>query len=192
MVTVSANCQVSEDVHEAMKNSYTMENDGKYEDAINELKRTYDEDSYEINLRLGWLKYLSGSFSESIPYYKRCIVLKPLSIEARMGLVLPNSALGNWEIVINTYNNILEIDEFNPIAMYRLGVIYYGKEEYTKALEYFNEVLNHYPFDYDTLIMTAWTQYRMGDMPKAKVLFDKALLYKPDDESALEGLSLIK
>ncbi len=191
-IALSTSGQVNSDVYNAMKESYTLEAEGKYEEAIKELKKVYDEDSYEINIRLGYLKYLSGSFSESIPYYKRCITLKPLSIEARMGLVMPNSALGNWTVVINTYNEILEFDDFNPIALYRLGVIYYGKEDYTKALGYFDQVLNRYPFDYDTIIMAAWTHFKMGEMRKAKVLFNKALLYNPDDESAQEGLSLIK
>jgi len=54
------------------------------------------------------------------------------------------------------------------------------------------KLLNHYPFDYDALIMSAWTYYKMGEMRKAKVLFNKALLYQPNDKSALEGLSLIQ
>ena len=52
-------------------------------------------------------------------------------------------------------------------------------------------VVNHYPFDYDSVIMLAWTNYRLGKMREAKVLFQKALLIQPGAESALEGLSLL-
>jgi hypothetical protein len=40
--------------------------------------------------------------------------------------------------------------------------------------------------------MMAWTSLKMGKMREAKVLFNKVLLLSPDDESAIEGLSLIK
>jgi Flp pilus assembly protein TadD len=42
------------------------------------------------------------------------------------------------------------------------------------------------------LHMFGWTNFRMGKLNEAKVLFNKALLVKPNDASALEGLSLIK
>jgi len=53
-------------------------------------------------------------------------------------------------------------------------------------------LLNRYPFDYDIIMMTAWTQFRKSETRKAKILFNKALLNRPNDSSALEGLKLIK
>ncbi|MEZ5148220.1 MAG: hypothetical protein R2759_14450 [Bacteroidales bacterium] len=53
------------------------------------------------------------------------------------------------------------------------------------------KVVNLYPFDYDGLIMFAWTNLKLGKLREAKVLFNKVLMYKPDDSSALEGLSVI-
>ena len=183
--------QDNESLQKAFASSYQWEVDGKYTEAINELKSVYNEESYDINLRLGWLHYVSGLFSESTPYYLVCIQLKPLSIEARLGIVNPAAAMGNWVQVENVYNDILEMDSENSTANYRLGVIYYGKADYKKASKYFERLLNHYPFDYDAIIMSAWTYFRMGEMRKAKILFNKALLNQPNDKSALEGLSLI-
>ncbi|MFK5854557.1 MAG: tetratricopeptide repeat protein [Bacteroidota bacterium] len=182
--------QSNESVQEAFTKSFQLEINGDYSDAISLLKNVYNEDSYEINLRLGWLHYLSGLFSESTPYYLKCIQLKPLSIEARLGIVNPAAAMGNWTQVENTYNEILAMDSENSTANYRLGVIYYGKGDYKKASKYFERLLNHYPFDYDAIIMSAWNYFKMGNMRKANVLFNKALLNQPNDKSALEGLTL--
>jgi len=192
VMSINAFSQNAENVQKAFTESYQQEQEGEYSGAINLLKDIYDEDSYEINLRLGWLHYVSGLFSESTPYYQKCIQLRPLSIEARLGIVNPAAAMGNWTQVENTYNDILAMDSENSTANYRLGVIYYGKGEYKTALKYFEKLLNHYPFDYDAIIMSAWTYYKMGEMRKAKVLFNKALLNQPNDKSALEGLSLIR
>lgn len=177
---------------DAFSLSYEQESDGNYLGAIATLKDIYNEDSYEINLRLGWLTYMSGLFTESIPYYQNCIRLKPLSIEAMLGLVYPVSSMGNWTQVEEIYNDILKIDPENSLVLYRLGYIYYGKEDYNTALKYFERVLNYYPFDYDAMLITAWTYLNTGDMRKAKVLFNKVLLYQPNDKSAIEGLGLLQ
>ena len=191
-ITSTAFSQNEQDLMVAFSSSYELEAKGEYSDAIGVLKGVYVEDSYEINLRLGWLTYMAGLFSESAPYYQNCIDLKPLSVEARLGLINPNAAMGNWTLVENTYHEILKIDPENSTALYRLGSIYYGKSDYATASKYFERLLNHYPFDYDSMLMSAWTYYHMGEMRKAKVLINKVMLYSPGDKSATEGLGLIE
>lgn len=176
----------------AFTQSYTDENAGNYTAGIKTLKSVYDEKNYELNLRIGYLHYMAGLFTESITYYQKCITLMPYSIEARMGLVLPASALGNWTMVENQYRKILETDPQHSVANYRMGLILYGKKEYATAYTYFEKVVNMYPFGYDALLMFAWTHFQLGKYREAKVLFQKVLLYSPGDASALEGLSLIK
>ena len=179
-------------LQEAFKQSYELEYSGEYSKAIGLLKEVYNEDSYDINLRLGWLTYLSGNFTEAIPYYMKSVKLKPLSVEARLGLVYPASAMGNWTHVENMYKEILEIDPENSLVNYRMGLIYYGREDYNTAAKYFEKVINLYPFGYDGIIMMAWANFKLEKHREAKVLFQKALLISPDDESALEGLELLK
>ena len=179
-------------LQETFKQSYELEYSGEYSKAIGLLKEVYNEDSYEINLRLGWLTYLSGNFTEAIPYYQKSIQLKPLSVEARLGLVYPASAMGNWTHVENMYKEILEIDPENSLVNYRMGLIYYGRENYNAASKYFEKVINLYPFGYDGIIMMAWANFKLEKHREAKVLFQKALLISPDDQSALEGLELLK
>ena len=76
--------------------------------------------------------------------------------------------------------------------MHRLGLIYYGREDYEAALRYFDKVVNLFPFDYDALTMLAWTHFRLQNTREARVLFQKALLHTPGGTSAIEGLELLK
>lgn len=177
---------------DAFQKSYIQEATGDYLQAVSTLKEIYDEKSYEINLRLGWLTYLSGNFTESKAYYNRAINLMPYAIEARYGYIYPMAAMGNWSEVIVQYDKILEITPNSSIAMHRLGLIYYGREEYDKALRLFEKVVNLYPFDYDALSMLAWTNFRLNNIREAKILFQKALLNTPNGTSAIEGLDLLK
>lgn len=192
LFTLAGYAQNYTKIREAFKESYTLENEGDYSSAIDKVKEVYDEDSYEVNLRLGWLNYNAGMYTESASFYRRAISLMPYSIEAKFGLALPVYAQGNVDEVIRIYKDILKIDAKNYTANYRLGTIYYGKEDYTTAFNYFEKLVNMYPFDYDALHMFGWTNYRLGKMREAKVLFNKALMNKPDDSSAKEGLEMIK
>ncbi|MEZ5010558.1 MAG: tetratricopeptide repeat protein [Bacteroidales bacterium] len=171
------NGQTFVEIKDAFQKSYIQEATGNYIEAVNSLKGVYNEKSYEINLRLGWLAYLQGSFTESKAYYSRAVALMPYSVEARFGLVYPSAAMGNWSEVIMQYEKILEITPNNSIAMHRLGLIYYGREEFEKALKYFEKVVNLYPFDYDGLSMLAWTNYRLNNMREAKYSFESSSQY---------------
>ncbi|MBN1337892.1 MAG: tetratricopeptide repeat protein [Bacteroidales bacterium] len=192
LISLTAAAQDYGKIQEAFKTSYSYERTGEYSKAIDALKNVYDESSYELNLRLGWMTYLAGFFTESVAFYTRAIELKPMAIEARFGYVYPASALGNWEQVKTQYVEILKTDPQNTVANYRLGSIYYGNEDYTTAIKYFEKVVNLYPFDYDSLLMYAWTCLKLAKLREAEVLFNKVLMFSPNDTSALEGLSLIK
>lgn len=172
----------------AFQESYLLEASGETQKAVDALKKVYRENSYEINVRLGWLSYQSGVFTESLAYYSKAISLKPLSIEAKFGYIYPASAMGNWDQVVNQYKKILEVTPGNTVANHRLALIYYGREEYDKAYKLFEKVVNLFPFDHDALLMFGWTNLKMHKVREAKVLFQKALLNTPGGSSALEGL----
>jgi tetratricopeptide (TPR) repeat protein len=190
--TITLNGQDSNILSKAFDSSYIYENKGSYEKAARFLEQQYNADSYEMNLRLGWLTYLAGNQTQSMDYYDKAILLAPYAIEPRLGYVLPLTALGNWNEVLVQYNKILEVDPMNTYVNYKVGMIYYYREQYDVALSYFEKVANLYPFDYDSNIMYAWTSYRLGMLREAKVLFQKVLLMKPNDDSALQGLGMIK
>ena len=191
-LTLTTYGQISQEVMDAFRKSYRLETSGKYTEAAETLKKVYSEDSYELNLRIGWLDYQAGLFLESRSFYNKAVALRPMSIEARFGLVLPLAALGSWDQVIEQYNKILEINPNNSVANYRLGAIYYGRMQYEKAASYLEKVINLYPFDYDGLVLYAWTNLKMKKLREAKLLFRKALLARPGDTSATEGLRLLE
>lgn len=179
-------------VTEAFANSYSYQSQNNFIEAIKSINDVTDASCYECFLRTGYLYYASKQHAESEKAYAKAIALKPYSIEAKLGYVLPLAELGNWAKVISTYQEILKIDPQNSTANYRLGLIYYNTANYTEAYKYFDKLINLYPFDYYGLLMQGWTCFRLGKNSDAKILFNKVLMYQPNDSSALEGLSLIK
>lgn len=178
-------------IQEAFESSYLFEESNKLDNSISVLKNVYSQNSYEINLRLGWLFYQKGNFSESVKYYSNAIKLLPYSEEAKFGLILPKSAEADWNAVIDIYKQILIISPNNTAANYRLGLIFYNKKMYSDAYVLFEKVVNLYPFDYDGLLMYAWSSLQIGKSKEAKILFNKILMNTPNDKSALEGLAIL-
>jgi len=172
--------------------SYAYESESKFREALDVLKNDYVDNSYEFNIRFGWLYYNIGDYPKSKTYYKKAMDLLPYSQQAKFGYVLPLAGLGEWDAIIKVYKIILETDSKNTLANYRLGAIYYERKEYQLAYNYLEEVINLYPNDYDSNLLYAWTNLQMGKLKEAKVLFNKVLLINPGDESAKEGLSLIQ
>jgi tetratricopeptide (TPR) repeat protein len=190
--SLSAFTQDLSNMKDAFTNSYAYEKNKDYSKAISEIQKVYDEKSYETTIRMGWLYYESGSYTTSAQYYEKAIALMPYSIEARLGYILPEKALGNMDMVKAAYEAILKIDPQNSYANYNLGLIYYNNKDYQSSYSYLEKIANMYPFDYDITILYAWINIQLGKLREAKVLFTKSLLIKPDDTSATQGLSLIK
>ena len=186
------NAQNQTVIQAAFAKSYESEQAGKYSAAINELKPIYKTDGYFVNIRMGWLYYLTKQYSESIKYYNMAIALKPYAIEARLGCIKPLSAIESWDNVKNQYIQILKIDPQNTVANYWLGVIYFNKKSYPSAEKLFEKVVNLYPLDYDSIIMLAWTKLNLGKTTDAKILFYQALVIRPNDSSALSGIKQLK
>lgn len=176
----------------AFSSSYKLETAGDYAKAILAIKEINGPESYETNLRLGWLNYLVKDYVSSKVHYEKCIQQMPYSIEAKFGLVYPLAALNSWDLVVSQYQNILKIDALNTTANYRLGLIYYNRKNYVEAIGYFEKVVNLYPFDYDSSLMLGWSKLLSGKANDAKLLFKKSLLIRPGDASANEGLAKIK
>jgi len=71
-------------------------------------------------------------------------------------------------------------------------LVYYNNQDYNNASKYFEKVVNLFPFDYDGLIMLAWCRLKQQNYREARIFFQKALMRKPGDSSAIEGLKLLK
>jgi tetratricopeptide (TPR) repeat protein len=177
---------------EVFATSYTYETNKQYAEAIKVLKAVYSESSYTLNLRLGWLYYLSQNYTNSILYYQKAVKLMPAATEPLWALSYPLVAAEKWAEVDKTYASIIKLDPKNASAHYKLGLNYYYRKNYSVAKQHFDIALNLYPFDYDILLYSAWTNYFLGKTSDAKVLFNKVLLLDQNDASAKEGLGLIK
>ena len=191
VISFNASAQ-NKELQAAFSKSYDSEYAKKYDAAIASINSVYSANSYEVNLRLGWLNYSAGKYKESLPFYQKAIELMPAATEPKWAIINPYTKLENWNEIEKVYFAILKLDPKNSNANYYLGLLYYYRKDYLSAKKHFDISLNLYPFDYNNMLMSAWTNYFLGNKNEAVILFNKTLMYSPNDKSALEGLSLIK
>lgn len=182
---LSANAQQTSEA--AFSKSYSFEYETQYAKAITALTDLH-MDSYQINLRLGWLYYLSKDYVKSEQYYRKAVAIEASSIEARFGLVLPLSTVGNWNSVLAVYLEVVKLDPNNSTANYRIASIYYARKDYANAKASVAKVLKLYPFDYDSNLLSGKILMAQAKNAEAKKYFTKALEYNPQSEEAKTAL----
>ncbi|MFN8310388.1 MAG: tetratricopeptide repeat protein [Chitinophagales bacterium] len=192
LVIFSASGQDFQADQKAFRDSYSNENAKLYDRAAENIRQVYNDKSYEMNLRMGWLMYLQGKYIESQKFYEKAIALEPRSIEAKFGLVYPLAAGQKWDDVLRQYENILQIDPFQPTTLYRVSLIHYNRGSFAQAKKYADSYMQIYPFNFDGLSLAGWIELKMGNKSAAKTYFERALLHTPDDKTTLEGLTLCK
>ena len=177
----------------AFEQSYTNEKNQEYAKAAYDLESIYLKymSNYEVNLRLGWLKNLSGDLKESDNYYTKAMELKPLAIEAIYGNILPLIGQEKYNSVIKLSEKALTIAPNDSKAEYFMGLANYHKKNYLKSEKYLEKAINKYPFDLDINLMLGWTKFALGKKNEAKSLFLVAQRNSPDNRRVKMALDLI-
>jgi tetratricopeptide (TPR) repeat protein len=180
---------ISDKMVTAFNASYNAEAAKDYGKAIECIKGIYSENSYEINLRFGWLYYLKKDNTSSEKYYTQALKLRPNSLEAMFGYIYPVAALEKWADVFAAYLKILKLDPTNSYANYQVALMYFYKKEFATAVKHLQVVVDHYPFDYDSILLMAQTNLAMGNLADSKSYYQRALLYYPSNEEIKKILS---
>lgn len=189
LTAISASSTDSEPMELAFQKSYELSNKSDYKAAGEALKAVYDKNNYAINLRLGWLSYMLGQYTDAANYYKIANGLEPKSIEAKQGCALALSGLGNKNEEMGFHKSILSLDANNTLALYNAGKIYFEQKDYQSAAKQFEAILSLYPFDYSSLLMMGWTHYQLGNTSQSRDMFNKVLAQAANDKSAILGLN---
>lgn len=183
-----------ESIPELFKDSYSLEELGKYNESINKTLKVIrmNPKLYIANLRAGWLFYLQGNYSDSEKYYRSSIDLSTDAVEPLLGLSLPLMAAKNYTEAINVCKKIIKIDKGSYIGNSRLAYILYLTEDFKNSLKYYKILLALYPSDPEIKLGIAYNLIKLNDFEGARDYFKSILLSNPDHPSATSGLNSIK
>ena len=169
--------------------SYSYEAAGNIESALREMDKVSDRDrEYVYWLRIGWLQYLAGRHEEAITSYTKAARLERSSIEAKLGMLLPQMTLGKWREAEKTVKEVLKKDRYNLLASQRFAYILYNMGRYAEAEDRYRAVLNLYPADLEMQSGVGWSLLMQGKKEKAAAVFQEILVISPYHAAAKSGL----
>lgn len=169
--------------------SYDLEAENKLAESLAVLERMpAASQGYVYHFRRGWLLYLLGRHADAVASYGRAISRAPATIEARLGLMLPQLALRRWVDVEKVALEVLERDALNYLATSRLAWSYYNLGRWTDAEAAYRRILTAYPSDVEMRVGLGWSLLKQGKAAEATVELRAALEVAPRHVTAREGL----
>ncbi len=156
----------------AYREAGQLEEQGLYQQAAAALKPVLQRYpwGYAVNLRLGWLAYLSNNHNQSEQYYKQASQVLPDAFEPRIALLLPLMASKQWQAAEQTAYQILKDDPFNYYASLRLLKALQAQKKYSLAQRQAEKLLGRYPLDISLLQSLEVSMSGQGENEKAMAI----------------------
>ncbi len=179
-----------EEINAAYHKSFLYEKNGDYTNAIRAIMPVYKNypKGYTVNLRLGWLYYLLGNYSNSKMHYKKAMEIIPTSVEAMLGYSLPLMAQQRWSDVAQLMYKLLKIDYYNFYGNLRLSVALRNLGKFKEAEQIDRKMLALYPSNVSFLLELGISLYYQGKKTYAKSIFKDVITLDPENNTAKEFL----
>jgi urea transporter/tetratricopeptide (TPR) repeat protein len=177
-------------IDEAVRNSVQQEGNRNYAEAIQAILGQYaaHPQDYRLNLRMGWLYYLSGSYDNSAQHYYAALQLVPQSFEAGVGYLLPLLAQARYPDAESFARDIVKSDAKNYYANLRLAVALRLQGKYADAEQVVKPMLDAYPADIYFLGEMAMLNLAQNKKDAARQLFSNVLSLDPENATAKHQL----
>lgn len=157
--------------------SYRLEYLGKHADAlalIEPISNRQPVNEFAI-LRSAWLLHLQGKYAEAEKRYQRAAEVNPRSIEAKLGLMLPQMALYRWNDAIQSGRKVLADSPWNYTAHVRIMISEEALSRWEDLAKHAAEVSARYPADATVLVYWARAEAALKRTRKARELYAQVL-----------------
>lgn len=157
--------------------SYRLEYLGKHADAlalIEPFANRQPVNEFAI-LRSAWLLHLQGKYAEAEKRYQRAAEVNPRSLEAKLGMMLPQMALYRWNDAILSGKKVLADSSWNYTAHVRIMISEEALSRWEDLAKHAAEVSARYPADATVLVYWARAEAALKRTRKAKELYGQVL-----------------
>lgn len=157
--------------------SYRYEYIGKYAEALALIEpfATRQPINEFAIMRSAWLLHLQGKYAEAEKRYQRAAEVNPRSIEARLGIMLPQMALYRWNDAIQTGRKVLADSPWNYTAHLRIMICEEALSRWEDLSKHAAEVSARFPTDATLLVYWARAEAALKRTRKAKELYAQVL-----------------
>lgn len=157
--------------------SYRLEYLGKHAEAlalIEPFANRQPVNEFAI-MRSAWLMYLQGKYAEAEKRYLRAAEVNPRSIEAKLGVMLPQMALYRWNDAIQSGRKVLAESQWNYTAHVRIMISEEALSRWEDLSKHAAEVSARFPTDATLLVYWARAEAALKHTRKARELYGQVL-----------------
>jgi tetratricopeptide (TPR) repeat protein len=126
-------------------------------------------------MRTAWLLHLQGKYAEAEKRYLRAAEVNPRSLEARLGVMLPQMALYRWNDAILAGRKVLAESPWNYTAHARIMICEEALSRWEDLSKHAAEVSARYPSDATVLVYWARAEAALKRTRKARELYAQVL-----------------
>ncbi|MEM9051065.1 MAG: tetratricopeptide repeat protein [Bacteroidota bacterium] len=114
----------------------------QFEKAKDRLKTALklDSDLPEAHYFMGNLNYFDFKTTSALKHYSKALKLRPEYRDALYMRAAANAEMGNYDLALQDYENVLELDPNLELAKYNMAVILITNEEYDRGMKLLDEV----------------------------------------------------
>ncbi len=179
--------------HYQMGMSYFNENNMSA--ALTELTEAekYDDENPDLYNYLGMAYFYKKKFDIAEKKYLKALALKQNFSEARNNLGVDYLEMRRWDDAIFQFKLVTE-DIFYPnqaVANINLGLAYFGKGDYLKALSQFRSVVANYPKDPRGRLNLGRVYFALDKFDLAIDEYRKAIEFNQDYANAYYNLGMV-
>lgn len=153
--------------------SYRLEALGRYAEAqaqIAPLSTRQPAHEFAV-IRAAWLTYLQGRYPEAETLYQRALSVNPRSIEASLGVMLPQMAQYRWADAIKTGRKLLSDSPWDYTAHVRIMICEEAMSRWDDLARHAAEVSLRYPTDATILVYWARAESALRNVRRARELY---------------------
>ena len=144
---------------------------------------------YATSLRTGWQEYLAGHHTNSLAHYRAAQVAKPLSLEPKLGLLLPLLATGQLPAAEALAREILLANKTHYLAHLRLATALRLQDKLSAADSVLARALTLYPSDTGLLYERGLVKRAQKQFAAARYYLGQAELLDPDNDAIFTALA---
>jgi tetratricopeptide (TPR) repeat protein len=194
LILLGSVCYASTVDYTGIYDSYNLEAQKKYGDAIAKMTEIYSKnsDDYFVNYRLGWLFSLDQKYKNSVDHYKRAAINNPTSVEPWLALSSLMVNLADWKSALGYSEELIKRDSKSYYGHLRFILSNIRLKSYDAALEKVEAALKLYPTDPVFLEQKAFALAESGKVELARKVVSELIIISPSNVYAKTFLSAHK
>lgn len=122
-----------------------------------------------------------GSHEKALPWLEKAHELQPSLPAITYQLGVCQYSLGELHLAIESFENVMDIDEGHWEAAYNLGAAHYASGQISKAIDSYSLAARLNPQDADIFFNLGLAYKNGGALEKAIQAYEKAIKINPDD-----------